>query len=35
MLSAYVDAEGEIEQQPDDDDGGKSASNLRCAQRLN
>ena len=31
---AYVDAERQIEQQPDDNDWRKSASNLRRAQRL-
>lgn len=31
---AYVDSESQIEQQPDDNDWRKSASNLRRTQRL-
>ena len=35
MEGAYVDAKREVEQQPNDDDWRKSASNLRGAQGLN
>ena len=35
MKAAYVDAKGEIEQQPNDDNWRKGTSNLGCTQRLN